>query len=50
MMDTDAPALCKVHPPPAIAQGDGMMGGVVKGEMEEDLKLDAGEMKGWSDL
>ena len=43
-------ALCNVHPPPAIAQGEGMMGGVVKGEMEEDLELDAGEMKGWSDL
>lgn len=28
-------------PPPsmAIAQGEGMMGGVVKGEMKEDLEL-----------
>lgn len=41
--------LCDVHPPPAIAQGEGIMGGVVKGEMEEDLKPDAAEMKGWSD-
>lgn len=42
-------ALCNVHPPPANAQGEGMMGGVEKGEMEEDLELDAAEMKGWSD-
>eukprot|EP00064_Thunnus_orientalis_P023341 superscaffoldBa00008715_g23578 len=34
----------------AIAQGEVMMGGVVKGEMEKDLELDAGDMKGWSDL
>lgn len=25
--------------PPAIAQGEGMIGGVVKGEMKEDLEL-----------
>lgn len=38
-----------MHPPPAIAQGEGMMGGIVKGEREEDLELDVAEMKGWSD-
>lgn len=41
--------LCNVEPPPAIAQGEGTRGGVVKGEMEEDLELDAAEMRGWSD-
>lgn len=41
--------LCDVHPPPVIAQGERMMGGVVKREIEENLELDAAEMKGWSD-
>lgn len=41
-MDTDAP-LCSatfILPQAAIAQGEGMMGGVVKGEAEEDLEVD----------
>lgn len=42
---------CDIHPPPAIGQGEEMMGRkVVKGEMEEeDLAMDAAKMKGWSD-
>ncbi len=43
---TCSSALCDVHPPPAIAQGEEV---IVKGEMEEDLELDVAEMKGWSD-
>lgn len=39
MMDTDAPLRSATFIPPAIAQGEGMMGGVVKGEMKEDLEL-----------
>lgn len=43
-MDTDA-SLRSVMLilPPAVAQGDGMVGGVVKGEMEEDLELGSGD-------
>lgn len=51
MMDIDAPQQRSAAfiLPPAIAQGEGMMGGEVKGETEEDLELDVAEMKGWSD-
>lgn len=35
--------LSNASPPPLVAQGEGMMGRLVKGEMEEDLKLDAAD-------
>lgn len=37
VMDTGAQGC---PPPPAIAQGEGMMGRLVKGKMEEDSELD----------